>query len=470
MGKLRAGGFHIYAGGFTLGVKKHFKIMGHLEEGGAWGRAIGKHVQATKDNLPRVPIYLGSDTWPLDEWKDLDMLYGNPPCAAWSAMGPRAFRGTDAWKTDGRVSFAKIGFALQEKLEPKVWVWESVMGAYRQGRELVDEFTKSAIKRGYDVSYFLHNGKWFGLPQHRERFFMVVSNIEIDWKPPAFDKPMTVSEVFKTLDGKGDQDVLSLGNLPKSFIKSVKQGEPLRTARDPFVAANPDIYVPKTGFAYRRMKADREAYGLVGAIYIHPTKNRYLTIEENLALCGYPTTYKLTGRPGQKVACIAQAVMPPTGEWIAKTVARSVRRGKPATSTIREVDYRRPLAGSSGIRELEKPKGRALRWKIKDWLKSDDGGREQSEDVSSSPSEPSAGARVSPSRPSSSPRRNTDKKAAAKRGERGGCGYRIREMLLEGKGNDQILTMIRKEFPWSKAGPSDISWNKSKLAKQGNVA
>jgi hypothetical protein len=43
-------------------------------------------------------------------------------------------------------------------------------------------------------------------------------------------------------------------------------------------------------------------------------------------------------------------------------------------------------------------------------------------------------------------------------------------MLVEGKLDTAgILAVVHKEFPDSKAGPSDVSWNKAKLRAQGGV-
>ncbi len=53
-------------------------------------------------------------------------------------------------------------------------------------------------------------------------------------------------------------------------------------------------------------------------------------------------------------------------------------------------------------------------------------------------------------------------------GRKPGSGALIRELILKGKDVDAILAEVKKRFPDSKAGPSDVSWNRGKLRKEGH--
>lgn len=56
-------------------------------------------------------------------------------------------------------------------------------------------------------------------------------------------------------------------------------------------------------------------------------------------------------------------------------------------------------------------------------------------------------------------------------GRKPGVGAYIRELLLEGKlDTTAILAKVATKFPESKAGPSDVSWNKGKLKRDGLLA
>ena len=82
--KLNAVGSYIFAGGFTLGVSKHFNVLAHLEDG-AYG------VSSARKNFPKLPIHTDPSTWPLKKLAGTaDLVYGNPLCAAWSDLNGKA--------------------------------------------------------------------------------------------------------------------------------------------------------------------------------------------------------------------------------------------------------------------------------------------------------------------------------------------------------------------------------------------
>ncbi len=77
---MKAIGSHIFAGGFTIGVKKHFNVLAHFE-----GDGYGADTFSL--NYPEIPVFVGPENWPTGDYKDVDFIYGNPPCAPWSTLG-----------------------------------------------------------------------------------------------------------------------------------------------------------------------------------------------------------------------------------------------------------------------------------------------------------------------------------------------------------------------------------------------
>jgi len=55
----------------------------------------------------------------------------------------------------------------------------------------------------------------------------------------------------------------------------------------------------------------------------------------------------------------------------------------------------------------------------------------------------------------------------SKKAEKKTTGAFIREMILDGYETVDILDAVRKEYPDSKAGPGDVSWNRGKLRQEG---
>lgn len=52
-----------------------------------------------------------------------------------------------------------------------------------------------------------------------------------------------------------------------------------------------------------------------------------------------------------------------------------------------------------------------------------------------------------------------------KKEKKRGSGARFRELMVQGKSNEECLKIVREEFPDSKATLSDAAWNRAELKK-----
>lgn len=333
-------GSFIFAGGFSLGVKRHFEIVGHFE-GDAYGVASARANQEAK-LLPRFPIFVGPEAWPWDAepFRSVDFVYGNPPCAAWSPLGPRTQRGLDAWRRDPRVDCARTLFNLLELIRPKVWAWESVPQAFMTGRDLVDHFTRRAFALGYDVSYVLHNAMHLGARQSRRRFFFVAHRVAIDWRCPFRPCPSASQALSEFPGAPNDEGFSSDNHYPRDFLELLPPGAALRSVYPVYLdklkrrygeldEARRKKLAPRPSFGDRRLPDDRPAGAIVDPMQIHPTEHRYLTLGEMKWLGGYPLEMVLVGNGvDQKAYQLTRAVLPPVGEWLASNVARALKRDK----------------------------------------------------------------------------------------------------------------------------------------------
>jgi len=115
MTQLTALAADVFAGGFSLGVQRYFRVLAHFEEN-SYGVATARR------NFPKMPIHVGFDKWPLDEYRGkVNFVFANPPCAAWSVAGYTKTRGTDKWRTDPRVDCSRKCFSLLKELHPEVY-------------------------------------------------------------------------------------------------------------------------------------------------------------------------------------------------------------------------------------------------------------------------------------------------------------------------------------------------------------
>lgn len=331
---LKAVGAFIFAGGFTLGVREHFNVLAHLE-------GNGHGVETARHNFPDLPIYVGADNWPRESLADegVDLVYTNPPCAAWSQANGKS--GTH-WRGDDRVDCTRLCFTLLRDLRPRVWVWESVRGAFTKGREFVNELAEQAHDLGYAVTFLYLDAAAHGVPQRRRRFMFVAHDVELDFDiDERAGSVTTVRDVMESdawPDDPGPTEKISQDLLWASLIPRVGPGEQVVRLFDAEFQDHVQAYrskglnVPgRPSFQVRRVPLDDVCYTLTGgANKLHPHEDRMLGVREYAAISGYPKDFEFVGSTGYQYKQVAQAVLPPVGEYVARVAAHGIRRGEPA--------------------------------------------------------------------------------------------------------------------------------------------
>lgn len=321
--RLKAVGTHIFAGGFTWGVKDHFDVEAVLEK--------DKYGVATAEaNMPDIRHVVGYDRWPaeLDRLKpqEWDFVYGNPPCAAWSNAGAATKKGR-TWDSSSLPECTLKHFELLEQLRPKVWAWESVQRAWTVGRDFVDALAIRARDLGYSVTILLHDAQNVGVPQKRQRFFFVAHRVPFNAIPPGHDDvSKTIDEALRELNDPGEPLERNLGK-HRAILDAVRQGENLSgawdrlTPKDQQVVGTRGQMVGRPPFTIKRARSGQPAPVVMHEI-LHPTEARGLSIKELAYLCGFPAMYEFVG--ANDAGQIGRGVCPPVGRWLAASVKKSI--------------------------------------------------------------------------------------------------------------------------------------------------
>jgi len=101
--------------------------------------------------------------------RDVDVVFGGPPCQGFSMMGKRAF-------DDPRNQLVSHFMRLVKELNAKYFVMENVKGlTLGNHRQFLDEVIKNFQENGYEIltPYRVLDASYFGVPQHRERLFLI---------------------------------------------------------------------------------------------------------------------------------------------------------------------------------------------------------------------------------------------------------------------------------------------------------
>lgn len=112
--------------------------------------------------------------------KNADVLLGGFPCQGFSVANNK--RGMH----DKRNFLYKEMIRIVNDSRPKFFVAENVKGMMKmQGGKVIEMIKRDFEKIGYDVNYKLLNAASFGVPQTRERVFMIGNRIGVENTYPA---------------------------------------------------------------------------------------------------------------------------------------------------------------------------------------------------------------------------------------------------------------------------------------------
>lgn len=100
----------------------------------------------------------------------IDVIVGGPPCQGFSSLRPS--RGLDL--EDPRNSLYKQFLKYVQVLRPRIFLMENVVGLLTANEGLLVSQIVSTFKRtGYECEWRVLNAANFGIPQKRERFFLM---------------------------------------------------------------------------------------------------------------------------------------------------------------------------------------------------------------------------------------------------------------------------------------------------------
>lgn len=150
-------------GGFSIPAEKYnIKTIGHAE--------IDKYASGVlKYRFPNIPNFGDvSEIKARDFSKPIHIVTGGTPCQDLSVAGKGA--GLDGTRSGLFFHFIR----LVKEIQPTYLIWENVKGAFssQKGWDFATVQIEMA-EAGYDVQWLTLNAKDYGVPQNRERVFII---------------------------------------------------------------------------------------------------------------------------------------------------------------------------------------------------------------------------------------------------------------------------------------------------------
>ena len=288
-------------GGIRLGFERAFDNMLETVFISEWD----KYAQKTYTDNFNDPIAIAGDITQIDEAQipAFDICLAGFPCQAFSQAG-RRMGFEDDYKGKCRGTLFQDVVRICEAHRPKVIFCENVKGLTSHDRGRTFRIIKGAFEElGYTVYDKVLNSKDFGVPQNRERIYLVCFRNDIDSAGFCFPKG--------TDDTKRIFNILQNAPIPSKYYLSERYLETLRRHRARHEAAG-------HGFGYairalddtagaivcggmgreRNLVIDRRPHELRPTTHIRGEINREsvrkLTPREWARLQGFPDDFRLS--------------------------------------------------------------------------------------------------------------------------------------------------------------------------------
>lgn len=266
---------------------------------------------------------------------EVDFIIGGPPCQTFSAAGRRAsgVKGT----SDPRGKLFEDYVRILSKLRPKGFLFENVYGIIgAEGGDAWKAIQAAFRAAGYDIHSRILDAADFGVPQHRERLFVVGHRIDdgdthfLFPRPthgPDASPPSPFYAAGKAVQGAEPQNEagLALGGRWKELLPGIPPGlnysyytaemghpRPIFAWRSKF---SDFLYKADPNVPVRTIKAQ-------GGAFTGPFswQNRHFSAEEMKRLQTFPDAYEIAGNRGTQLHQIGNSVPPQLGRILAMAV------------------------------------------------------------------------------------------------------------------------------------------------------
>jgi DNA (cytosine-5)-methyltransferase 1 len=309
-------------GGLTLGLKQAgFQVVGAVEIDSfavETYQANHKKVFVWEKDIAKISMRLVRKQLGLKPGQ-LDLLAGCPPCQGFSTM--TTLNGKHCMN-DARNDLVFQFLRFVRGLKPKAVMMENVPGLAKDARIL--KVTAALKRMGYHCKYEVLDAADYGVPQRRRRFILVGGlGKEIPFGKTA-RKKRTVREAFALLGKRAKTDRLHklredrsakvmarIRATPKDGGSRLDLGEEHQL----------DCHRKCSGFkdVYGRMAWDDVSPTITGGCFnpskgrfLHPTKNRNISMREAALLQSFPANYFFPVKRGKtSVAQMIGNALPP---------------------------------------------------------------------------------------------------------------------------------------------------------------
>ena len=237
------------------------------------------------------------------EYPKAQVIIGGPPCQPFSVGGHQ--RGIE----DDRNGFPIFLAAIQQ-VQPEIVLFENVRGLLYTNKWYFEEIMREIARLGYIVDYALLNALDYGVPQNRERLFVIGHKSKFTFPSPE-KKRFTVAEAIGDLMITVPPESKFLTSSMDEYVKKYEVASKCINPRDLY----PDK--PARTLTCRNIAAPT---GDMHRVKLTDGRRRRLLLREAARLQSFPDWFEFAGTETSQFYQIGNAVPP----MLAKHLANSV--------------------------------------------------------------------------------------------------------------------------------------------------
>lgn len=274
-----------------------------------------------KLSISQIQSYIGNES--------VDVIIGGPPCQGFSNMGNKN-------SADPRNLLFESYVKIVDALKPKCFVFENVKGLCTmfEGRYF-KQVISSFLSIGYNIHYALIDTSNYGVPQKRERIFIVGTPIDKPFMFPSYsDESYGSIHAFKNV-GEAINDLMDKGQEVPNHISLNHSDVVVRRyqlipegGKLPKPELLPeDIRRKNFGNTYTRLHRQEVSSTIVpgnNALPVHPVLDRSLTPREAARIQTFPDSYVFCGDRRSQCIQVGNAVPPLMAAKIAECIKQFV--------------------------------------------------------------------------------------------------------------------------------------------------
>lgn len=286
--------------------------------------------------------------------EEVDLIIGGPPCQSYSTIGRRVY--------DDKAKLYNEYYRMLSIIRPRMFLFENVKGMLsmkdEEGHLVIDNiqnmFANINEELGYNIVYDTIDAVDYGVPQHRERVFIIGirDDLDIEWdfndlemEPVQLTLEEAISDLPHIASG---EDIHVYGNeLPENDYQRLMRGDntelsahflavygdKIQTIMNNVIPGEGKDYINRLvdqgilGEQYRLTSGYKNTYGRLyanqpcttitnnmstpsGLRCIHYEQNRALTPREGARVQSFPDWFQFTGNKREIKTQIGNAVPP----------------------------------------------------------------------------------------------------------------------------------------------------------------